>query len=67
MASQLMLLKSVGQIKFSHDDAVRHGFDEASGGIDSCFTSSWNANAKLSEAEVVDKFGRGDGVRAFGR
>ena len=38
----------------------------ASSGMDCCLTSSWNANAKLSGAEVVDEFGCGEGVRTFG-
>ena len=60
-------VEGVGEIKFSHDVAVGHGFDEASGGMNSCLVSSWNADAKLSVDDVVDKFGCGERVRAFGR
>ena len=58
-------VEGVGEFKFSHDEAIWRGFDEASGGMDSCLTSSWNANAKLSGDEVDDKFGGGEIVRAW--
>ena len=60
-------VEDVGEIRFSHDVAIRHGFDEASGGKDSCLTFSWNANFKFSGDEVVDKFACGERVHAFGR
>ena len=36
-------VEGVDEIKFSHDLAVRHVFDEASDGMDNCLASSFNA------------------------